>query len=83
MYVPSAFQADDDFIARLVAMHPLAHVVVHTSDGLVGTPVPLVVRAGSLVGHVARGNSLWRHGGEALALFSGADAYVSPAWYPS
>jgi transcriptional regulator len=47
---------------------------------------------GSLRGHLARGNPQWREieasivaggdvAGEALAIFDGPDAYVSPAWY--
>ena len=38
---------------------------------------------GTLRGHVARANPLWQHAGApALAVFTGADAYVSPGWYP-
>jgi transcriptional regulator len=83
MYVPPAFRAGDDAAADLVAAHPLAQLVVHTDDGLVATPVPLLLRDGALVGHVARPNQVWRHEGAALAIFSGVDAYVSPSWYPS
>ena len=47
---------------------------------------------GTLRGHLARGNPQWREveaalgagtpgAGEALAIFDGPDAYVSPAWY--
>lgn len=47
---------------------------------------------GTLRGHLARGNPQWREveaslvggangAGEALAIFHGPDAYVSPAWY--
>lgn len=47
---------------------------------------------GTLRGHLARGNAQWREieaaiavagdgAGEALAIFDGPDAYVSPAWY--
>src|SRR5262249_22309736 len=40
---------------------------------------------GHLVGHVARANPLWRDAdnGSVLAVFQGAQAYVSPSWYPS
>jgi transcriptional regulator len=36
-----------------------------------------------LYGHLAKANSQWRLApvGEALALFSGPDAYVTPSWY--
>jgi transcriptional regulator len=47
---------------------------------------------GTLRGHLARGNPQWREveialasgvdrAGEALAIFDGPDAYISPAWY--
>ena len=45
-------------------------------------PVP----NGTLQGHVARANPLWRsaaNGAEVLVVFHGADAYVSPSSYPS
>ena len=39
--------------------------------------------SGTLRGHLARGNPQWREieGADALAIFDGPDAYVSPAWY--
>ena len=39
-----------------------------------------------LRGHIARANSLWRElaaDAPVLAIFTGADSYVSPTWYPS
>ena len=41
---------------------------------------------GTLRGHVARGNPHWREVAddgttEAIAIFNGPDAYISPAWY--
>jgi transcriptional regulator len=41
---------------------------------------------GTLYGHLAKANPQWkdlRDGAEALLIFSGADAYVSPGFYPS
>jgi transcriptional regulator len=41
---------------------------------------------GTLVGHVARANPVWRRGRGAvpdLVTFQGPQAYVSPSWYPS
>jgi transcriptional regulator len=41
---------------------------------------------GSLYGHMARANPQWRDleaGAEALVIFAGAEAYVSPGFYPS
>src|SRR5882724_7899399 len=41
-------------------------------------------RLGTLRGHVSRANPQWRRpaaGVQALAMFLGPDAYISPAWY--
>ena len=91
MYVPPAFREDD-----LAALHAtmrgarLANLVTATDEGLVATPLPLLLAreegpCGTLYGHVARANPQWRlpPRGDAMALFQGPDAYVSPAWYPS
>lgn len=91
MYVPTAFREDD-----LAALHAtisdarLANLVTATAEGLVATPLPLLLAPeegpnGTLYGHVARANPQWKLPpvGEAMALFMGPDAYVSPSWYPS
>ena len=47
-----------------------------------GTPAPI----SRLSAHVARANPLWQRcasGSEVLVIFRGAEAYVSPNWYPS
>ena len=41
---------------------------------------------GTLVAHVARANPLWkeaRSDAQSVVIFQGAQAYVSPAWYPT
>ncbi len=98
MYQPAAFvQADPDALAKLIAEQPLATLVYTGAEGqLVADPIPLQWRPaadaapdasliGHLVGHVARANPLWREadGTAVMAVFQGAQAYVSPAWYPS
>jgi transcriptional regulator len=82
VYRPAAFALDDDEAWAVIDAAPLAQLVVHdTTDGLVASPVPMVRRGDSLVGHLARPNPLWRHPGDALAIFGGPDAYISPRWY--
>ncbi len=91
MYVPPAFREDD-----LAALHAtmrevrLANLVTATDEGLVATPLPLLLAPeegpyGTLYGHLARANPQWKlpPTGDAMALFQGPEAYVSPAWYPS
>ena len=89
MYTPSAFAVTDvatlhDFLER----HSFATLVTRHADGrMVASHIPLLlVRDGSpfgrLEGHVARPNNQWRDvAGEALAIFTGPHAYVSPRWY--
>lgn len=92
MYQPAAFvQAEPAALAALIAQRPLATLVHAQDDGLAADLIPMQWRpaadglAGTLVGHVARANPLWRtaHGRPVLALFQGPQAYVSPSWYPS
>ncbi|GCC47342.1 hypothetical protein chiPu_0031545 [Chiloscyllium punctatum] len=66
----------------------LATLVTATADGLIGTPLPLILSEdegdyGTLYGHVARPNPQWKLPavGEAMAIFMGPDAYVTPSWY--
>ena len=81
LYTPAHFAGDDAAAAALIDAHPLAQLVVATGGGLAATPVPMIRRDEALVGHVARGNPIWRAQGPALAIFTGADAYVSPRLY--
>ncbi len=77
-------------------MHALMHavrlgqLVTATAQGLMATPLPLLLEPGEgergvLYGHVARANSQWREAvlGEGLAMFLGEHAYITPSWYAS
>lgn len=94
MYLPEAFaETRPDVIAALLVEHPMAQLVTMTAEGLMATPLPMLYEPsidglGSLVGHVARANPHWSMASptpavEALAIFTGANAYVSPNWFPS
>lgn len=92
MYVPKHFAEPDVAVMHaLMRAHPLAAVVVHTPQGLEANHVPLVLHEapggfGTLRGHVARANPLasaLASGADALAIFTGPDAYVTPSWYAS
>ena len=92
MYTPAAFlEVRPEVIARFLVEHPMAQLVAMTADGLVATPLPMLFEQtddglGSLVGHVARANRQWVEAitaVEALAIFTGANAYISPSWYPA
>ncbi|MFG0753960.1 FMN-binding negative transcriptional regulator [Pseudomonas sp. TYF_14] len=69
----------------------LAVLVSQGEQGLLATHLPVLVNTaegdfGTVYAHLARANRQWQdlqHGGEALLVFPGADAYVSPGYYPS
>jgi transcriptional regulator len=91
MYVPKAFREDD--AARLHAFlraWSFGLLVTADADGVpVATHIPFVLDEGAppqgrLIAHVARANPQWRAldgTRQALAIFSGPHAYVSPTWY--
>ena len=90
MYLPSHFAQPDALALRaLMRDHPLATFITHGAQGLDANPVPLLwlddgSPHGLLRGHVARANPVWRDtspGSEALAVFHGPDAYISPNGY--
>jgi transcriptional regulator len=92
VYVPEHFRETRiDVLQAFVDRHPLATLVAVTAEGLTANHIPLVAQLGPggggvLRGHIARANSLWRElapGAPVLAVFSGADSYVTPRWYPS
>lgn len=92
MYIPRTFaKTESDEIARLVDRHPLATVVGVIDGRLEAHPLPFM-REGAiapgerLISHAARGNGIWRLGessSEVLLIFSGAEAYISPSYYPT
>jgi transcriptional regulator len=92
MYTPSHFdEPRTTALHAFIRRHPLASLVTLTSGRLDANHVPLLLDAapdphGQLRGHIARANPLWRDipaESEVLALFHGADSYITPGWYPS
>lgn len=89
MYTPPAFRVDDRAeIHAMMRACRLATLVTATADGLLATPLPLILAEdegefGVLHGHLARANPQWKAAaiGEAMVLFNGPDAYVTPSWY--
>ena len=91
MYVPDHFSETRlEVLHQLVRDHPFAVLVTPSADGIDANHLPMEIdaqagRYGTLLGHVARTNPVWRtaRGEEALAIFAGPHGYVSPGWYPS
>jgi transcriptional regulator len=92
MYVPKIFEERrPEILHSLIREHPLGTLVVMTANGLEANHLPFEIDAepaphGTLHGHVARANPVWREfdsGVEALVVFNGPQSYVSPEWYPT
>lgn len=90
MYVPRHFAIEDrDELLDVMRANPFA-LLVTTGGGLEATHVPVIVEEregepfGVIRAHVAKANPQAKAvaaGGEALVVFSGPHAYVSPSWY--
>ena len=89
MYLPAHFEETrPEVLHALVQAHPLATWVVQGGDGLLVNHIPFLLDPtrgphGTLIGHVARANPVWRSLGPSVAVFQDAQAYISPSWYPS
>jgi transcriptional regulator len=93
LYEPPAFREDRPEVLRdLIRVSRLAMLASNGAEGVPDiTHLPLLLEDrdgpyGTLYGHVARANPHWRRlvkAGRAVAVFRGAEAYVSPSWYAS
>jgi len=92
MYRPREFAVDDpEALARVMRENSFALLASAAGGALLASHIPLLVetaadRPASLLGHVARANPHWQAFDaetEAMTVFGGTHAYVSPAWYAS
>lgn len=92
IYLPEHFEAaDPEEMRDIIDRFPLAMLVTQGPDSMAANHIPLMLEPdrgpqGTLIGHVARNNTVWhsdQHAGESLAVFQSIDAYISPNWYPS
>lgn len=92
MYIPAHFeQPNIEIMHELMRARPLATLVTLSSNGIDANHIPLHLSGepspfGTLRGHVARSNPLWRDvlpDTDVLAIFHGPDSYISPSWYAS
>lgn len=88
MYVPASFaETDPATLHAFMRRYSFAVLTTHGDDGITASHLPLLLDAevgtrGRLYGHMARANPQRRHAeSDALAVFSGPHAYVSPTWY--
>jgi transcriptional regulator len=82
MYIPDHFrEVRPEVLHDAIRRIGFATLV---TQGLEANHLPMLLEGNILRGHVARANPVWKAGeGEALAIFLGPHAYVSPSWYPS
>jgi transcriptional regulator len=92
MYNPPHFrETRPEVLHAAIRACSLASLITYSAEGLEANPIPFLFDPdappnGVLIGHFARANPQWRHaaaGAEALAIFHGPDAYISPSFYPS
>ena len=89
VYLPPLFsETRSEVLLAHLERHDFGLLVTHGNDGLIASQVPFLAerRDGQLFlqGHLARANPQagdLTAGGEALAIFPGAHAYISPNWY--
>jgi transcriptional regulator len=90
MYLPKDFTENRvDVLHETIRAIAFGTLVTLGEDGLSASHVPMLIEPeprpyGTLWGHVARANPQWRnvrHDVPALAIFTGPNAYITPAWY--
>jgi transcriptional regulator len=92
MYLPKHFEQQDlDSLASLLKDYPLGALVTQHDGMLEANHIPFLLEGplaagGKLIGHVAKGNPVWKHDTteqETLVIFQGPESYITPNWYPS
>lgn len=90
MHTPKHFEEPRiEVLHDLISKQSLATLIVMGSKGLNANHIPMGLSGargslGTLRGHVSRSNPVWKDfdpAVEALAIFSGPDAYITPTWY--
>ncbi len=90
MYIPDAFHVSDPKkIGEIISSNSFATLVSKDGDSLFASHLPFLYKPdqgkkGSLTGHMAKANRHWQlfnQKEEALIIFNGPHAYISPKWY--
>jgi transcriptional regulator len=90
MYQPEHHREDNLGVQQaLIRAHPLGLLVTTGAEGLEANAIPFFLDIsakpnGILKGHLARANPQWRNvvpSSEALVVFQGPEAYITPSWY--
>jgi transcriptional regulator len=92
MYIaPHFVENRPEQLHRIIREHSLGTLVTQGINGLDADHLPFefdpaVGAYGLLSAHVARANPVWQRcptGSPVMVIFRGAQAYISPNWYPS
>jgi transcriptional regulator len=90
MYIPRANKEDRlPVLHKLMEEQPFVSLITMGSTGLFASHIPIVLEQNGAMGrlkcHLSRANTQWREytpSIQALAIFSGPQHYITPAWYP-
>ena len=88
-YLPAHFEERDlPTLHTLIEAHPLATWATLQDGEIAVHHIPFMLDRtrgafGTLVGHVARANPVWRAPQRSVFVFQGPQAYISPGWYAS
>lgn len=91
MYIPKHHEETRiEVLDGLMRSHPLASLITMGDSGLFASHLPMVLhrsndRQAVLRGHLSRANRQWKEFSPeilSLAIFSGPQHYITPAWYP-
>ena len=92
MYIPKQHEEFDlSVLHALIRAHPLGTWVTQSDGELLANHIPFLIdpargEHGTLVGHVARANPVWKSFSSTInsvVIFQGAESYITPSWYPS
>ncbi len=92
LYNPPHFRVSDlPALRAQMASSGLTTLISVGAQGPIISNLPIMYdpnagQYGMIAGHLSRGNPQWRESNlsiPAIALFMGADAYISPGWYPA
>jgi transcriptional regulator len=92
MYVPKHFEETDVAVLHeLIRSRPLGTWVAWANNELTANHLPFLIDGsrgpfGTLIGHVARANPVWKslvEGTRSVVVFQGSEKYITPSWYPS
>jgi len=90
MYIPNAFEITDPCkVGEVISANSFATLISKDGDSLFASHLPFLYKPkqgakGKLISHMARANRHWQlfhEKEEALVIFNGPHAYISPTWY--